>query len=103
MLYKVKWKKVSFSMVCCHIEFLVTFLATYSRIPNKSTGYLLDNKKNPICKFSIKKLKFPPIFPFFLPIKKKVLIYMFIWNYTSIRNSRVPNQSKPAQISHSVL
>ena len=34
---KSKVEKVSFSMVCCHIEFLETFLATYSRIPNKRT------------------------------------------------------------------
>ena len=52
MLYKVKWKKVSFSMVwSCHIEFLVTFLATYSRVPNKPTGHLLDNEKNPTYTF----------------------------------------------------
>ena len=92
MLYKVKWKKVSFSMVwCCHIEFLVTFLATYSRVPNKPTGHLLDNeKKNPPILFSIKKLKSPTHISFFSPkLKKKVPIHIFIWNHTSIRNSKV--------------
>ena len=70
-------------MVCCHIVFFATFLDTYSRVPNKPTGHLLDNEKKStyICiLFSIKELKSPTHISFFL--KKKIRSLCF---YGTIR------------------